>query len=97
MSTIEGTVVFDGIKNKKPIILFANNRAVYKLCKDFMFPQSLKELKSMMVSIEQGFVPDYSDYEEIGRKYLISDNNSGREAVIRTIASIISDGDIEND
>lgn len=97
MSTIEGTVVFEGMKNKKPIILFANNRAVYKLCKDFMFPQSLKELRSMMISIQQGFAPDYSDYEEIGRQYLVSDNDSGREAVIRTIDSIISDGDTEND
>ena len=97
MSTIAGTVVFEGMKNKKPIILFANNRAVYKLCKDFMFPQSLKELRSMMISIQQGFAPDYSDCEEIGRQYLISDNDSGREAVIRTIASIISDGDTEND
>lgn len=97
MSTIAGTVVFEGIKNKKPIILFSNNRSVYKLCKDFMFPQSLKELKSMINLIEQGFKPCYSDYEEIGQQYLISANDSGREAVIRTIDSIISDGDTEND
>ena len=85
ISTIGGTVAVEAVINKKPIILFDKERLVYSFCKDFLFVRNKEECKEALEKINNGFNPEYTDFEEIQKNYLIDTDENCKDIVISTI------------
>lgn len=85
ISTIAGTITLEGIINKKPIILFDSRRLAYRKCKDFLFVKDTESCAEVYSKIENGFVPDYSDYDEIQKKYIVDDTDGYKLLILKKI------------
>ncbi|MDB2697272.1 hypothetical protein N9Y78_03415, partial [Alphaproteobacteria bacterium] len=70
ISTINGTIASEALSLNKSLILFGHQSTPFGLCKDVFKVTSLVQCKKAIEQIEGGFIPDYSDFNEISEKYL---------------------------
>lgn len=90
ISTIGGTVAVEAVINKKPIILFDKERLVYSHCEDFLFVRNKKECTLALKKIDEGFIPEYKDFESVQKEYLIDTDENCIDVVISTILQRIN-------
>lgn len=76
ISTINGTIASEALSLNKSLILFGHQSTPFGLCKDVFKVTSLVQCKKAIEQIEGGFIPDYSDFNEISEKYLFELNQS---------------------
>jgi len=69
ISTINGSIAAEALSLNKSLILFGHQSTPFGLCKDVFKVTSLVQCKKAIQQIEGGFVPDYSDFNEITEKY----------------------------
>jgi hypothetical protein len=70
ISTINGTIASEALSYNKPLILFGHQSTPFGLCDDVFKITSSKQCQEAMSQIEGGFIPDYSDFNEIVDNYL---------------------------
>jgi len=70
ISTINGSISSEALTYNKPLILFGHQSTPFGLCKDVFKITSSKQCQEAMNQIEGGFIPDYSDFNEIVDNYL---------------------------
>ena len=70
VSSINGTIASEVMTFKKPLILFGHQSTPFGLCDDIFKITSSKQCQEAMNQIESGFIPDYSDFNEIVDNYL---------------------------
>ena len=70
ISTINGSIALEALSLNKSLILFGHQSTPFGLCKDVFKVTSLVQCKKAIEQIEGGFIPDYSDLNEISEKYL---------------------------
>lgn len=89
VSTIAGTVAAEAVLQKKPLIIFGNEKLLYNLDKEFIFVKSVKDCEYAFSKIENGFIPVYDKYEEIVDKYLVNADKEGRIKIIQLLKQIL--------
>ena len=70
ISTINGSIASEALTYNKPLILFGHQSTPFGLCNDVFKITSSKHCQEAMNQIEGGFIPDYSDLNEIVNNYL---------------------------
>jgi hypothetical protein len=70
ISTINGTIASEALTYNKPLILFGHQSTPFGLCDNVFKITSSKQCQEAMNLIEGGFIPDYSDFNEIVDNYL---------------------------
>ena len=70
ISTINGSIALEALSLNKSLILVGHQSTPIGLCKDVFKVTSLVQCKKAIEQIEGGFIPDYSDFNEISEKYL---------------------------
>lgn len=69
ISTINGSISSEALTFNKPLILFGHQSTPFGLCKDVFKIISTEQCQEVMEQIKSGFVPDYSDFNEIVDNY----------------------------
>ena len=70
ISTINGSISSEALTYNKPLILFGHQSTPFGLCKDVFKVASSEQCKKAIEQIEAGFIPDYSDFNNIVDKHL---------------------------
>ena len=70
ISTINGTIASEALIYTKPLILFGHQSTPFGMCNDVFKITSTKDCEEAMRIIEKGFIPNYSDFNEIVDNYL---------------------------
>jgi hypothetical protein len=70
ISTINGTIASEALALNKSLILFGHQSTPFGLCKDTFKVTSSEQCKKAIEQIEAGFIPDYSDFNNIVDKHL---------------------------
>jgi hypothetical protein len=68
--TINGSIASEALAFNKPLMLFGHQSTPFGLCKDVFKVTSSEQCKKDIEQIEGGFIPDYSDFNEIVDNYL---------------------------
>ncbi len=91
MATMTGSVAAEVVSYRKPVLVFAAERTVFKLAKGFFNIASYEECKRAMMKIFQGDDVAYDDFEEVCAKYLIdiSDEIAGCRIAVKAIQADI--------
>jgi hypothetical protein len=76
ISTINGTIASEALVFNKSLILFGHRSTPFGLCKDVFKVTSSEQCKKAIEQLEKGFIPDYSDFNEIVDNYLFELKNS---------------------
>lgn len=85
VASLSGTVTLEAISMNKPALLFGAEQTVYRYISDLFLVQSYKDCSSAIEAISNGFLPDYSDFENITNTYLFNDNKIGYAEAINAI------------
>jgi len=85
VASMSGTVTSEAISMNKPALLFGAEQTFYRYVSNLFIIQSYKDCCKAMSLIYNGYMPDYSDFENIVDKYLFSDNLIGYNEAINAI------------
>lgn len=92
VASICGTVLLEAITKNKPILEFANgNKYIISMLKDVFAIQSYKDLYMAMQKIESGFVPQYTDVEDVYNSFLLPMSTDGYSRGIDEIENKLMD------
>lgn len=69
VSSILGTVFFESVLKNKPVIMFSDQNLVAFMRDSFVI-NSFDDCRNAMEKIANGFTPDYSDADEVIKKYV---------------------------
>ena len=81
VSTINGSIASEALAYNKPLILFGHQSTPFGLCRDVFKVTSSQQCQEAMNQIESGFIPDYSDFNEIVDNYLFELSRSTQNDV----------------
>ena len=70
VATINGSIASEALTYNKPLILFGHQSTPFGLCKDVFKVTSTKQCQEAINQLENGFIPKYSDFNEIVDNYL---------------------------
>jgi len=85
-ATIAGTITKECIIEKKPCLLFGDpSRNIFSKECDLFFIKSSEECKKVLQKINDGFVPEYNNIENISSKYSISKDGDYLKKIIEVI------------
>jgi len=70
ISTINGSIASEALASNKSLILFGHQSTPFGLCKDVFKVTSSEQCIKAIEQIEDGFIPDYSDFNEVVDNYL---------------------------
>ena len=78
VASICGTVLLESITMNKPILEFANSRKyIISLVRDVFAIQSFDDLNKAICKIKDGFVPQYTDVENVYNSFLLPMSSTG--------------------
>lgn len=82
ISTINGSIGAEAVSQNKTLILFSHESSPFGLCKDVLKVTSTKDIEDCMKKIENGYTPDYSDFNQVVDNYLFEFNNSSNDVTL---------------
>lgn len=87
MATMTGTIAAEVVSYRKPVMVFAPDRTIYKLSRGFYNISSYDDCKNAIEKIVQQKEVSYDDFNEICTKYLIdfSDEFVGYKKAVKVI------------
>lgn len=85
ISTMIGSVALEAAKYNKPVLLFAAQKSIYGYEKDFFCIESTKMCKEAIEKIQNGFIPQYTNFTKICNNYLFNNNNMDKKIIIDSI------------
>lgn len=88
VATINGTVVIEAIKSKKPVLTYAQNTTPLAYIEDVFDISKSSETRSSIMSISNGFSPSYSDFDDVVSNYYHAYNSklsNNKEDFVRLI------------
>lgn len=91
ISTINGSIASEALMYTKPLILFGHQSTPFGLCKEVFKITSTKECEEAMRHIEKGFIPNYSDFNDIVDNYLFELSNLSPNNVEALIDYLVLD------
>ena len=75
VATICGTVALEAVVQRKPLLVFSDETCVVSRVRDVFRVHSMGEVKEALRRVASGFVPDYSDIEQVASGSLIKISN----------------------
>lgn len=75
VATICGSVIPEAMAQSKPILIFGTESTVFSECEQSFNIYSKNDIRNALNAIENGFVPEYSDLNEVCKKYLFQTNH----------------------
>lgn len=85
VATMSGTIALEGAKLNKPVMLFSAERTIYNKCNDFYKINSFEDCQCAIEKIIRGNPVDYSDIDDVFKKYLVDVSEAGKILAIKSI------------
>lgn len=80
--TFVGTVAYEAINQKKPLMIFASEASPLQYCEDVFKIKSPSDINLAVNKLKNNFIPNYNDYERIEKKYFFEQNKETEEPKI---------------
>lgn len=87
IATYMGTVALESVNSKKPCLLFAHNKSIFRYVKGILGVRSIQNCREILDMVAKGFTPEYTinDFRRVSDEYLFPWNTAGLTIAVKSI------------